>query len=70
MGPKTVNHAVVYRQRHIFNEDHVIQFYDLLEEGHNADKHCLTGEIYNRPDHDFDVFLNLQKDSINLIGNY
>ena len=38
---------------------HKIQFYDLLEKGHNMDKHILNGSLLHRPDHDFRILKSL-----------
>lgn len=40
---------------------HQISFYDLLESGHNMDKHIINGSLFLRHDHQFSHLANLLK---------
>jgi len=54
------------------NKQHDILFYDLLESGHNMDKHIINGTLFRRPDHHFGMLVSLLKpDSIVYdVGSY
>ena len=51
---------------------HDITFYDLLESGHNMDKHIINGSLFNRHDHQFAHLANLLKPNsvVYDIGSY
>ena len=38
-----------------------INFFDLLETGGNIDEHLISGELYNRPDHNIEVLVSMLK---------
>lgn len=42
-------------------KNETIKFYDLLESGHNLDKHIIHKTLYGRQDHKFDKLLKLLK---------
>ena len=37
--------------KEIMYKNHEVQFYNLLNEGWNNDKHILNNTLYDRPDH-------------------
>ena len=45
----------------INKNNHEIKFYDLLESGHNMDKHIINGSLFHRLDHQFDMLISLLK---------
>ena len=65
-----MNATIIYTTTN--GERHNIQFYDLLTEGHNMDKHILNGSLLHRPDHDFGILASLLKPSsiVYDVGSY
>ena len=53
--------SITYRSTR--GSEHTIDFYDLLTEGHNMDKHIINGSLFNRPDHQFKMLVYLLKPS-------
>ena len=53
-------------------QQHDIDFYDLLTEGHNIDKHIINGTLFHRQDHQFHMIVDLLKPSsiVYDVGSY
>ena len=56
-----MNKSIVYTQTEVVYNKHEIMFHDLLETGHNIDKHILSNALFKRPDHNFSTILKLIK---------
>lgn len=56
----------------IMYKNYEIEFHNLLNKGHNVDKHILNNSLYSRTDHDYNTVLRmLKKDSVIYdIGSY
>ena len=58
--------------KEIMYKNHEVQFYNLLNEGWNIDKHILNNTLYDRPDHSYDTILKILKkgDVVYDVGSY
>ena len=52
---------ITSRDATIQYKDHNVQFYNLLEEGNNIDRHIIRGNLYQRADHNFAKILRLMR---------